>query len=245
VRAELLFLGAVVAMALVSMIAYRLSPQGRDHPVDASGRGGSFIFGFWVRDWFYWFMRPLRWVAIASGAPPLAFNLLGVALGLAAGAGFATGHLAIAGWMIFLSGIADVLDGEVARARGLTSSAGAFIDSTLDRFAELLVFVGLAVFFDSGLSNLVVIVALGGSLLVSYTRARGESLGVLCKLGIMQRAERMLALGFGAILDPTASQAAGRDEGFLLLIVLWMMAVGTIGTSIFRTIWIARQLGQK
>jgi CDP-diacylglycerol--glycerol-3-phosphate 3-phosphatidyltransferase len=87
-----------------------------------------------------------------------------------------------------------------------------------------------------------VVVALGGSLLVSYTRARGESLGVLCKLGVMQRAERMLLLGLGSILDPALSARAGWNEGAIVAIVVAVIAVGTVWTSVYRTIWIARAL---
>ncbi|MDH3217564.1 MAG: hypothetical protein OEN01_14990, partial [Candidatus Krumholzibacteria bacterium] len=82
-------------------------------------------------------------------------------------------------------------------------------------------------------------------LLVSYTRARGESLGVTCKLGVMQRAERMLLLGFGAMLDPWLSSAAGRDSGFVLQIVIGVIAVGTVATAVYRTFWISRELGRE
>jgi CDP-diacylglycerol--glycerol-3-phosphate 3-phosphatidyltransferase len=92
-----------------------------------------------------------------------------------------------------------------------------------------------------------VVAALGGSLLVSYTRARGESVGVLCKYGIMQRAERLILLGFGGILDSTVSAAwatpwADARGGALLVPVLGVIAVGTVGTAVFRTVWIARRL---
>lgn len=241
-KPELLGLSGALSVALASMVAYRFSSAGRARGKDASGRGGSFVLGFWVRDWFYWAIWPVRWAAGASGASPLAFNLLGLALGIAAGLAFAMGRLPLGGTLILLSGIADVLDGDVARRRGLVSAAGAFIDSTLDRFAEFAVFVGLVVYYDAGTPVVLAVVALGGSLLVSYTRARGESLDVLCKLGILQRAERMLLLGLGSILDPAGSALFGRPEGTLVIVILWILAVGTVGTSVFRTVWIARRL---
>ena len=95
---------------------------------------------------------------------------------------------------------------------------------------------------------MLVVAALGGSLLVSYTRARGESLGVLCKLGVMQRAERLILLGFGGILDGAVSAAwpdalwSDAAGGALLVPVLALIAVGTVGTAAFRTVWIARRL---
>jgi len=101
----------------------------------------------------------------------------------------------------------------------MASRRGAFIDSTLDRFAEFAMFVGLAAWFRlEPLTLSWVVMSLGGSLLVSYTRARGESLGVLCKLGVMQRAERMLLLGLGSILDPALSARAGlQKESYFLV----------------------------
>jgi len=97
-------------------------------------------------------------------------------------------------------------------------------------------------FYRGTVTALLVLVALGGSLLVSYTRARGESVGVLCKLGVMQRAERMLLTGVGAIVDPSVTAAAGWGRGTLLAVMVGLIAVGTVATSVYRTIWIARAL---
>jgi CDP-diacylglycerol--glycerol-3-phosphate 3-phosphatidyltransferase len=125
----------------------------------------------------------------------------------------------------------------------MASDRGAFLDATLDRFAEVGAFVGLAVLFrESAPALALVVTALGGSLLVSYARARGESLGVSCKLGIMQRAERLLLVGLGGLLDPALTSWVAWDAGSLLLGVLGLVAVGTVGTAIFRTVWIARRL---
>jgi CDP-diacylglycerol--glycerol-3-phosphate 3-phosphatidyltransferase len=89
---------------------------------------------------------------------------------------------------------------------------------------------------------MIIMLGLGGSLLVSYTRARGEGLGVTCKAGVMQRAERLLILGLGSILSPTISELFGREPGFVLLILLTLIAAGTLGTSIYRIRWITRAL---
>lgn len=241
---EIVALATALAIALASMVVYRWTPEGRRRGPDASGRGGSFVLGFFVRDWFYWFLRPLRAAAYASGAPPLVFNFLGLFLALGSGIAFGLGHLPLGGTLILLSGIADVLDGDLARRRGVDSAAGAFIDSTIDRFAEFFAFIGLAWFFGSGLPVLLVLVGLGGSFLVSYTRARGESVGVLCKHGVLQRAERMILLSLGTILDPAISGAAGHPAGWLTVWILWVIAIGTVGTAVFRTVWIARRLGE-
>ncbi len=234
----------VLATAVLSMPIYVLTgASGRPDPL-ASDAQGTFVLGAFLRSWFYWAVSPVVRTSIAVGLGPTFYNLLGVAFGIGAGVAFATGHVTLGGWGVLLGGMADVLDGRVARARGIADRAGAFLDSTLDRFAEVGAFVGLAVLLrSSSLTLALVVIAMGGSLLVSYTRARGESQGVVCKLGVMQRAERLLLLGFGGLLDPTVSALWGDNSvGTLLVPILGLVAVGTVGTAIFRTVWIARAL---
>lgn len=240
-RGDLAVFVAVLAGALLSMLVYRFTVTGRSAG-DQTGRGGSFVLGFWVRNWFYWGIRPLSRVSLALGLGPFFYNALAVVLGAGSLAAFVLGELPGAGWMILASGLADVMDGEMARGRGLADARGAFLDSTLDRYSEFLAFVGMAWFYRGTVTALLVLVALGGSLLVSYTRARGESVGVLCKLGVMQRAERMLLTGVGAILDPSVCAAAGWAAGRLLAGIIVLIAVGTVATSVYRTVWIARAL---
>ena len=245
-RLDLVVLGGVVGVALASMPIFALGGA-RERPDPYAPREkGSFVLGPFVRDWFYWFVHPVESVSLSLGLGPLFFNLTGLFFGVLAGVFFASGWMVAGGWAVLLGGAADVLDGRIARALGVASRRGAFIDSTLDRFAEFGAFVGLAFWFRfSELALLLVVTGLGGSLLVSYTRARGESVGVLCKLGVMQRAERLLLLGFAGLFDPAVSAAFGRDApGALLVPVLGVIALGTVGTALFRTVWIAQRLPQ-
>ncbi|MEX2048731.1 MAG: CDP-alcohol phosphatidyltransferase family protein [Gemmatimonadota bacterium] len=242
-RTDLAVFLAVLAVALASMPVYAARAAERHDRLEIADRGG-FVLGSFVRTWFYWFVGPIERLSLALRLSPTAYNLLGVAFGVAAGAAFATGHLVLGGWAVLLGGVADVLDGRIARALGVEGPRGAFLDSTLDRFAEVGAFVGLAVLYQASTLALIVVASgLGGSLLVSYARARGESVGVVCKVGVMQRAERLLAIGLGGILDPAVSAWAGWSEGTLLLVLLVLVAVGTIGTAAYRTVWIARRLG--
>jgi CDP-diacylglycerol--glycerol-3-phosphate 3-phosphatidyltransferase len=241
-RPDLVILIGILAAALLSMPLYAARAAGRADPLDLARRG-SFVLGSFVRSWFYWFVGPVERLSLRLGLSPTAFNLLGVAFGAAAGAAFASDRLNLGGWAVLLGGAADVLDGRIARARGVEGPRGAFLDSTLDRFAEVFAFVGLAVYYrTSGAALAMVSLALGGSLLVSYARARGESVGIVCKVGVMQRAERLLLLGFGGILDPMVAAGARWSEGSLLLALLTLMALGTIGTAAYRTVWIAARL---
>ncbi len=77
---------------------------------------------------------------------------------------------------------------------------------------------------------------------MSYTRARGESVGVTCKLGVMQRAERLLLVGFGGVLDPAITSWLGWSGGTLLIALMSVVAFGTMGTAVYRTVWIAERL---
>jgi phosphatidylglycerophosphate synthase len=240
-RPEVGALTGTVGFALASMLVYKMT-VGRVSNHDLTGRGGSFVFGFWVRNWFYWLIRPVTRASIALGLTPLFYNLFAVACGLGSMVAYATSHFPVAGLLVFVSGIADVMDGEVARATNSADARGAFLDSTLDRFTEFAAFAGLAYYFASGWIAVAVAVALGGSLLVSYTRARGESLGVLCKVGLMQRAERMILLGLGSILDPAVCAAFTWSPGSLVAAVVAVIAAGTVWTSVHRTFWIARAL---
>jgi CDP-diacylglycerol--glycerol-3-phosphate 3-phosphatidyltransferase len=243
VRSDVGVLVGVLAFGLATMPVYALTAgrRGRD-PHDVVDRG-SFVLGDFVRRWLYWFIHPAERIALGLGLGPLFFNLLGVGFGIVAGWCFGVGLVGLGGWVVLLGGIADILDGRIARALGIADQRGAFLDSTLDRFAEFAAFIGLAVLFRSSeLALILVVTALGGSLLVSYARARGESVGVVCKLGIMQRAERLLLLGFGGILDPAVAAWWGRGPGTLLIPVLAIIAIGTVATAVFRTVWIARRL---
>jgi CDP-diacylglycerol--glycerol-3-phosphate 3-phosphatidyltransferase len=242
-RGDLIFLLGTLVLCFSSMGVFALmrNPTAAD-PLESAHRG-TFVLGSFVRSWFYWVVGPVVRLAVRLGLSPTALNILGALFGAASGTAFAFGRPVLGGWLIFLGGIADILDGRVARSLGIGSPRGAFLDSTLDRFAEVGVFAGLAVYFQGQpLATLAVATGLGGSLLVSYTRARGESQGVVCKVGVMQRAERLLLLGFAGLLDPSVSEWTGRSPGTLLVFVLALIALGTVGTAIYRTAWIATRL---
>lgn len=240
---EILVLLVVLALAFASMPVYAALGARRPDRLESSSRG-KFVLGGFLRSWFYWVVHPVVAGSVALGLTPTFFNLLGVAFGIGGGVAFATGHLAMGGWGILLGGAADAIDGRIARAQGVAGPRGSFLDATLDRFAEFAVFVGLALWFRTDpLALALVVVGLGGSLTVSYARARGEVEGVLCTAGVMQRAERLLALGLGALFDPVVApfMGTGVPGGFLFWAVA-LVAVGTLGTAVYRTVWISNRL---
>lgn len=149
---------------------------------------------------------------------PNDITTVGTLCSIAAGGIYAAGHIRSAGWFLGLTALFDVLDGTVARRTGRSTTFGAFYDSTLDRVADGAVLGGLAIFFarNSTLHGVPIwagtpmvsmtILGIIGTFLVSYTRARAESLGLDAKVGIMQRPERVVLLSapqafFGLALD--------------------------------------------
>ncbi len=233
----------LAALLLLSMPAFALARRGKPLDPEVARRGSTVLLGFWVRDWLMWVIGPAERAAVRAGLSPDLFNYLGAAFGAAAGFAFAERELSLGGWLVILGGVADIFDGRIARARGIASPYGAFLDSTLDRFAETFAFAGVAlVFVGRPRALLAVVLALGGSLLVSYTRARGEALGVHGAGGVMQRAERLVLLALGGILDSAVTSRAGLAPGTLLAGVCALIAVGSLGTAAYRTAFIARAL---
>jgi len=168
--------------------------------------------------------RPIGRFLAARKVSPDHLTILGLCLSLLAALMLGRGSFFGAGFVLLLAGLCDILDGDVARERGVTSTFGAFLDSTLDRVSEGALYIGLAAFYftrsqgstvwmrgmfegsaewgdaDGPTLAILALATLILSFLVSYTRARAEGLGMECKVGIMERPERLLLLGVGAFL---------------------------------------------
>jgi CDP-diacylglycerol--glycerol-3-phosphate 3-phosphatidyltransferase len=240
----LVALALVLGAALVSMAAFAFVGRGRRDP-DAERKGSTFALGAgdFLVHWLMWVLGPAERALLRAGAGPDHMNAAGLAFGVASGVAIGLGRLELGGWAIALAGVADVLDGRLARARQLSSPYGKFIDSTLDRFVETAAFLGFAAYFAGRpWGPLVVAAGLGGSLLVSYAQARGETVGVSGSGGLMQRAERLVLQILGCLLDPVLCRRLGVPEGTVLFWVLVVMAAGALGTAVHRTAWIARRL---
>lgn len=233
----------VVAALLLTMPIHAFVRRGRGLDAEVAGRSTTILLGYWIRDWLMWLIHPVERGMIRAGVSPDALNLAGAVCGAAAGVAFAVHALAPAGWLILLGGAADIFDGRVARARGIANKRGAFFDSTLDRFAEVFAFVGLVALWSAQpWWSAAAALALGASMLVSYTRARGEALGVECRGGVMQRPERLVLLGVGAILDAPLTAVFAWNSGTVLAVIVAVIAVGALGTAIYRTVHISERL---
>lgn len=165
------------------------------------------------------------------GLTPNTMTILGL-VGNVIGAYFlARGQMTIGGILILAMGPVDGLDGAMARLRGMAGHFGAFVDSVTDRYSELIIFAGLLYYYSAHGDSLAVILtyaAAAGSVLVSYIRARGQSLGWDSKVGILTRMERYLVLSPCLVLNYP-------------LVGLWIIAIFANFTAIQRIIDIRRQ----
>lgn len=198
-----------------------------------------------VRDGFLKAVGPAARACIRGGISPNTITTLGALVVVGSAVAFATGEIRVGGALLLASGLFDVLDGQVARLGARMTRFGAFYDSTLDRVGESAIFAGIALWFVHGgvpaarrdwavgLS----IAALAASLLVSYTRARAEALGLEAKVGIAQRAERFVLLGV-----PTLFFGAGV-HGALLFWIIVVLAAATSVTVAQRMTHVARTAG--
>jgi len=166
------------------------------------------------------FVKGLIWL----GLTPNAVTTIGLLLNIGVAVLFIIGaektnqfDLSFVGWggaLILFAGVFDMLDGQVARIGNMSSKFGAFYDSVLDRYSEMFMFLGVCYYLVAHhyfFSSLFAFIALIGSMMVSYTRARAEGLGIECKGGLMQRPERVVIMGVSALLCGILSHYIGGD----------------------------------
>jgi CDP-diacylglycerol--glycerol-3-phosphate 3-phosphatidyltransferase len=186
----------------------------------------------WV-DGFLIVIEPLAKVLINLRVHPHYLTFSGLVFSLLAFNFFRNGFLFYGGIMVILAGICDVLDGRLARDTQKMSKYGALIDSVVDRYSEVLIYMGLAVFFwrESALMIILLILTIAGSFLVSYTRARAEALGFECKIGLMQRQERITYLAAGAIFG-----SIPYTRHIFLTLSIWIIAILS-NVTVIQRVW--------
>jgi CDP-diacylglycerol--glycerol-3-phosphate 3-phosphatidyltransferase len=178
---------------------------------------------------------------IRAGVRPNTITTFGTGLVLLSALVFGLGHVRLGGLLLLASGIADTLDGQVARAAAMETKFGAFYDSTLDRVGDGATFIGIAVYFMTAPdvawrvpAVIACMVAILASLLVSYARARAEGLGIDCKVGIAQRAERIILLGLVSLLFGAMARAQVLEAAVLVL------ALASVITVVQRFVYVYR-----
>ncbi len=200
-----------------------------------------FLFGYW-----FFVIDPVANLFIKLKISPNMITLTSLLGFLLAGILFGMGAYGSAGWIMIFAGTLDILDGIVARQTKRVTLSGNFLDSTLDRFAEVFVFGAIIYTSDNKLLSLCALLAMSGSLLVSYTRAKGESCGVSYSGGIMQRGERIFYLGIVAAFMPVMFRLFNNffndNYKLPLIVILSFIALFSWQTAVNRLIWIFNQL---
>ena len=188
---------------------------------------GPFMAGYLV-----WLISPIERALVGRVSPNIitAISLICCA---ATGAAAALGHFGTAVWMYALGGILDILDGRLARLAHQQTKSGALFDSVSDRWAEVFVFSGYAWYLRDTAWLVAVLAAMGSSMMVSYTRARAEGLGLELSGGMMQRAERILLITLGTLVAGWYATHAVTILGVVML----LCAVTCVATAIGR--WVA------
>ena len=193
-------------------------------------------FQAWVRRWAE------RLVGVFRDSPltPNMLTLFGLVITGLGALLVAVGLLLPGGIVLAFAGFFDVFDGALARAAGKVYRYGAFLDSTVDRYSEGVVYLGILIYFlrhHDGLQPIIVLIALAGSFLVSYVRARAQSLGFTCDVGILARPERVVIIVAGLLLESIGIRFGPWSP---LTVALLVLAVGTNFTAVQR-VWVVWQ----
>ncbi|HEY8470011.1 MAG TPA: CDP-alcohol phosphatidyltransferase family protein [Longimicrobiales bacterium] len=192
-----------------------------------------------LRGWAYRVLRPVTDMLARNRVHPNLLTTLGFLVTVSSGLAFHRHEVRLAGFLVLLGGLFDILDGRVARLTELGSKFGAFYDSTLDRISEIVVYLGILSLYndyrlelgDVGMIYLIML-AMAGSLMISYTRARAEALGLDCRVGLMPRAERVVLIGLSSLLFGEAW------DGLVLKGVIFILAILTNITAFQRIVWV-------
>jgi CDP-diacylglycerol--glycerol-3-phosphate 3-phosphatidyltransferase len=180
----------------------------------------------------YRITNPIVGILSKSGITPNALTFVNLALSIVAAYVIATGHLPLGGIIILVSGLFDLLDGALARFTKRTTKLGAILDSTVDRISEAATLCGLLIWYvpQEGviLEIVLILIVLLGSFLVSYIRARAEGVGWQCQIGLFTRAERVIVLAIGLLINQ-------------ILIAICILAVFVFVTVVQRLVYLWKQ----
>lgn len=177
-----------------------------------------------ARKWTVGILEPVARLIGRMGISPNVVTLTGVVLNLGVAWILAQGYMRVGGLLVPLVALFDALDGALARLTAKRSRFGAFLDSTMDRFSEAILYLGLLFYYTRHGARqeiLLIYATIVGSLMVSYARARAEGLGLDCKVGLLTRLERVVVLTIALVLDQVS-------------IALWVLAILTNFTALQR-----------
>jgi CDP-diacylglycerol--glycerol-3-phosphate 3-phosphatidyltransferase len=238
---------ALAVIAFIATVAWLSIAAAWRRP--ASGNvSGSAVLGPGIRGWYLGNLRPAEDWCVRHNISPSALSYAQLLGGALVGLCYASGMLFTGGWLLLSTGTLDIIDGRIARRTDSTSIRGAFLDSVIDRYVESFAYIGLAILFRSSWVLWAVLFALLGSLMVSYARARAEGLGARAEVGVFQRPERVVILGFGTIFGALFAHLSapflGVPSPALVIATIVGMALLANLTALQRVIHAWRELEQ-
>jgi CDP-diacylglycerol--glycerol-3-phosphate 3-phosphatidyltransferase len=193
---------AGITGAIIATYGVRTALRGRETPERVAREGATFL-GLWVMEAFYWSFQGLGSICIKLGLHPNTltwFSLLITATSLPCAA---CGHFSVAGILFLAGSVFDALDGLVARKQKSASNAGELFDAVIDRYADSAVLIGLILFYRASIWQMIIpLIALLGAFMMSYVRAKNESLGINLPSRGMRRHQRVAYLGAALIAGP-------------------------------------------
>jgi len=197
------------------------------------------MFQIIIRKWIGYVTQPVAKRIAALGITANMLTIIGLLFGIGAGVCLVLGQLKLAGALILIGGVFDLMDGAVARVSNRNTPFGALLDSVVDRYSEGAIFLGLAIYFSmEKMIDGLTLTCLGliSAFLVSYVRARAEGLQVECKVGLMQRPERVILLSMGVIFRNLSIVNIS-----ILILALWILVVLSHITVLQRVVSASRK----
>lgn len=185
-----------------------------------------------LQESFLKIILPLADFVKSLNVNPNALTTLGVIFNIVGAIFFALSYLRVGGMFVVFGAVCDTIDGRIATHGNKKTKFGALYDSVMDRYSEIIMFFGIAVHFvreDSYWTSVAIFAAVGGSVMVSYVRARAEGLGLECNVGMMQRAERITYISVGAIIGDLP-----YVHEIFLMAAIWIIAILANYTAIQR-----------
>ncbi len=228
-------------LLFVSLAIYALTGHAARRDIhEAAHRSSSRWLSVYLREWWVWTTDPVARMFVRMHMGPNIISMLGFLLAVVAGVLFAKGSFGYAGWAMIFGATFDIFDGRVARLSNKVTRSGGYFDAIMDRFGEGVCFLGLGIYFHAHWLLPFIIAGLVGSMMVSYTKAKAESVGIACKVGSMQRPERIVYMGVSSVFTPLLAVVLApwwpSSPPILVYGALVVVAVATNGTAIYRMI---------
>ena len=243
-------LGALVIFSFI----YKKMPK----TAEVEDRHSSVVLNKWIREYWMWLTAPIFRFLLWTKITPNGVSFTGTCFAALSGVAIAFGYIGLCGWLMVIGASFDFFDGRLARMTNQQTEAGSFFDSSLDRMSEGLTLTGIVYYYRDSYVFWIAMAIYLGSMLTSYTKAKGETMGVNYAGGMMQRPERLAYLGAGAILAPMVAYfllplivkwfpglTLQALEAFLYSLPLSIVAIFCITTSINRIVNIMKSLTKK